>query len=95
MGDEIIALDAFRASAGSWSNICRQYLPGSKATLTIARRGRIETLDVEFTAEPKDLWNLKIDEEAPEEAAQRRAAWWGKAEPEKKEEESPEEKTGD
>ncbi len=95
VGDEIIALDAFRASAGSWSNICRQYLPGSLATLTIARRGRIETLGVEFTAEPKDLWNLKIDEEAPEEAAQRRAAWWGKAEPEKKEEESPEEKTGD
>ena len=23
---------------------------------------------MEFTAEPKDLWNLKIDEEAPEEA---------------------------
>ena len=94
VGDEIIALDAYRASAGSWSNICRQYLPGSKATLTIARRGRIETLDVAFTAEPKDLWNLQIDEEAPEEAALRRATWWGKAEPEKKEEESPEDKTG-
>jgi len=86
VGDEIIALDAYRASAGSWSNIRRQYLPGSSATLTISRRGRIETLEVEFAKEPEDLWNLKIDEEATEEVSQRRAAWWGRAEPEKEEE---------
>lgn len=95
VGDEVIALDAYRASAGSWSNICRQFLPGSKATLTIARRGRIETLDVEFSTAPKDLWNLQIDEEASEEVALRRAAWWGKAEPEKEEEAPEESATGD
>ncbi|MBC8261849.1 MAG: M61 family metallopeptidase [Planctomycetia bacterium] len=86
VGDEIIALDAYRASAKSWSNICRQYLPGSSATLTIARRGRLVTLNVEFSTKPKDLWNLQIDSEAPEEVALRRSTWWGKAEPEKTEE---------
>lgn len=73
--DEIIALDDYRVPPDGLSTRLEQYKAGDTATLTVARRSRLITIPVKFTAEPENLWKLRQIEKAPAEVSQHFNRW--------------------
>lgn len=70
--DEIVGIDGYRIS--DWSAIRKQFREGDRATLLVARRGRLQELEVVFAAQPPKRWQLEADPDAPPAAAARRFA---------------------
>jgi predicted metalloprotease with PDZ domain len=59
--DEILAVNSFRVRADQLAARLEQYRPGDKATLLVARRDQVVTLDAQFGAEPFRQWRLEVD----------------------------------
>ena len=72
--DEILAINGFRVRADQLVPRLDQYRPGEKATLIVARRDQILTLDAQFGTEPPRQWRLEVDP-AADAAEQRRDRW--------------------
>jgi predicted metalloprotease with PDZ domain len=72
--DEILAINGFRVRADQLASRLDQYRPGEKATLIVARRDQILTLDAQFGTEPPRQWRLEVDPLA-DAAEQRRDRW--------------------
>ena len=77
--DEIIAVDRYRVPASGWSARMKQYSPGDRVKLMIARRGEIFRFDVTLGEKPKTSWDLELHPDATDEQKARLAAWLGSA----------------
>jgi predicted metalloprotease with PDZ domain len=80
--DEILAIDDDRVLPDHWKARLRQYQPGDRVSVLIARRARLRRLDVTLEAEPPTAWKLEPRPDASEAQTARRAVWLaGPAEP--------------
>jgi predicted metalloprotease with PDZ domain len=70
--DEILAINGFRVRTDQLAGRMAQYKPGDKATLLIARRDQILTLEATFGAEPGRRWRLEVNPDATSAEEQRR-----------------------
>ena len=75
--DEILAIGDYRVRAGGWQDRLKQYRPGHKATILIARRDKLMTREVVFEKEPPKRWRLAVRKNATEEQKKRLADWLG------------------
>ena len=73
--DEILAINGFRVRTDQLSARLDQYKPGDKATLLIARRDQILTLDATFGTEPPRRWRLEVSPDATPAAEEQRRRW--------------------
>lgn len=73
--DEILAIDDDRVLPGQWQSRLKQYSPGDRVSVLIARRERLRRLDVTLEAEPPNAWKLEPHPDASAAQASRRAAW--------------------
>lgn len=69
--DEIVALDDYRVSGSDLSERLKTYAPGDRVTLTLFRRERLRTLDVQLSERPFDNYVLKPQKEASDEQKRR------------------------
>jgi predicted metalloprotease with PDZ domain len=70
--DEILAINGFRVRTDQLSGRLDQYKPGDKATLLVARRDQILTLEATFGAEPARRWRLEVSPDGTSSEEQRR-----------------------
>jgi predicted metalloprotease with PDZ domain len=75
--DEILAVDGFRVTSDQWSSRLQDYRPGQKATLTVARRLRLMSVDVTIEKEPEKLWHLERDGKTTDAEKAHLKAWLG------------------
>jgi predicted metalloprotease with PDZ domain len=75
--DEILAIDGFRVMPDQWPARLQDYRPGQKATLTIARRLRLMSVDVTIEKEPEKLWHVERDAKATDAEKVHLKAWLG------------------
>ena len=73
--DEILAVDDDRVLPDQWKERLKQYRPGDRVTVLIARRGRLRQLDIVLEAEPPNVWKLEPNPDASETQQARRVAW--------------------
>jgi len=74
--DEILAINGFRVRADQLAARLDQYKPGEKATLLVARRDQILSLETQFGTEPLRQWRLEVDPAAAH-AEPQRTRWLG------------------
>src|ERR1019366_4771228 len=74
--DEIIALDEIRVRADQWAQRLENYRPGEKVSILIARRERLQRIELTFGTEPRQ-WRLEILPERTDEQKQNLATWLG------------------
>jgi len=77
VGDEVLAVGEDRVLADQWPRRMEQYRPDERATVLVARRGRLLRLATVFGREPVPKWKLQPDPAAGEEQKARRRAWLG------------------
>ncbi|GMR23576.1 MAG: PDZ domain-containing protein [Acidobacteriota bacterium] len=75
VGDEILAIDDYRVEAGDLPDRLKQYAPGDRVELLIARRDRLHRLLIELAEEPKDQWQLEITKDATARQRKHLEAW--------------------
>ena len=75
--DEIIAIDEYRVRVDQWEKRLEQYLPTTRATLVVARRDRLQQLEVTFGQEPGNAWRLRPRVSATPKQIANRKAWLG------------------
>ena len=73
--DEILGIDDLRVTAEGLEARLRQYSPGDRVSVLVARRGALRRLDVTLGADPPREWQLEADPDASSEQEARRAAW--------------------
>jgi len=73
--DEILALNGFRVTGGSWPERLKQYKAGETAEVLISRRGELRTIQVTFEEEAVDDKKLVIDDFAAVRAERERELW--------------------
>ena len=73
--DEIIAIDDYRVPPDAFDTRLEQYKSGDEASLVVARRGRLRTIPVKFTAEPENEWKLHTVEKPSTEQTQHFNRW--------------------
>lgn len=76
-GDELVALDGLRVTAGSLAELLGRYQPGNRVRLEVFRRDELASFEVELAEPPADTCYLVIDDKAAEEAQALRRAWLG------------------
>lgn len=59
-GEEIIAIDGIRVLPDQWESRLEQYKARDKATLLVARRGILRSVEITFAAEPPKSWDLEV-----------------------------------
>lgn len=64
VGDEILAVGDYRVEADEWSERMKQYSPGDRVEILVARRDRLVRFPVELGAEPENRWRLEIAPDA-------------------------------
>ena len=67
--DEILAVNGFRVTGGSWSETMGRYDAGEEVEVLISRRSKLRTLKVTLTEEPAFAFNLR-KQEAPKPTAE-------------------------
>ncbi len=77
VGDEVLAVGEDRVLAEQWSKRMEQYRPDERASVLVARRGRLLRLEAVFGREPAPQWKLQTDPAASEEQRTHRRAWLG------------------
>jgi predicted metalloprotease with PDZ domain len=77
--DEIVAVDEYRVRVDQWEKRLEQYPPTTTATLLVARRDRLQRLDVTFGQEPGNAWRLQPRVAATAKQLAARQAWLGGA----------------
>ena len=77
VGDEILALDEYRIppAPDGLEGRLKNYRPGEKATLLVARRERLTRLPVTFGEKPRPRWKLEVLPNATGEQKAHLAAW--------------------
>ena len=73
--DEILAMNGFRVRADQLTARLGQYRSGDTATLLVARRDELRTIEAVFGAEPPRQWRLEVDPSAAETQQQQRDRW--------------------
>ena len=73
--DEILGIDDFRVAAEGLEARLRQYSPGDRVSVLVARRDALRRLDVTLGAGPPREWRLEVDPDASDEQEARREAW--------------------
>ena len=73
--DEILAMNDDRVLPDQWKPRLKQYQPGDRVAVLIARRERLRRLDVTLEAEPPNAWKLEPHPDASAAQVTRRAAW--------------------
>jgi predicted metalloprotease with PDZ domain len=77
VGDEIVAIGDERILPEAWSKRMDQYRPNERASILVARRGRLRRLEATFAAEPASRHRMEIDPLANDEQKAHRKAWLG------------------
>lgn len=78
VGDEIVGLNGYRVRPADLASRLQLASPGERVRLLIARRDRLEELDVEVAGEPDaSRWRLELDPEATAALKAHREAWLG------------------
>lgn len=78
--DEILAINDYRIPTDKEDRLderLKQYAPGTRVQILLARREKLMRLEVKLAARPNTSWSLEIDPEKGKEAQARRAAWLG------------------
>lgn len=73
--DELIAIDEERIPPASFEKRLARYRAGEKASLLVARRGRLLRLPIRFEAKPEQGWSIEVDPKATPAQTARLAAW--------------------
>lgn len=73
--DEILAVDDDRVLPDQWQARLKQYPPGERVAVLIARRERLRRLEVTLAAEPPNVWKLEPRPDASDAQRARRDAW--------------------
>lgn len=73
--DELIAIDDQRIPPTAFDKRLKRYRAGEKATLLVARRGRLMRLPITFEAKPEVSWTIEVDPKATPAQTARLAAW--------------------
>ena len=73
--DEILAINGFRVRTDQLAGRLDHYKPGDKATLLVARRDQILTLNATFGTEPARRWRLEVNPDATTAADGQRTRW--------------------
>jgi predicted metalloprotease with PDZ domain len=76
VGDELIAVAGARTT-GDLAALLKAHKPGEVVEVTLARRGRLRTLQVTLEAKPVPNWAVKVDPLAGTAASLRRERWLG------------------
>ena len=77
VGDEILAINDFRVPADQWEDRLKQYRPGDRASVLLARRQRVMRREVVFGEEPKKVWQLEVRSDATEAQKEALSSWLG------------------
>ncbi len=75
VGDEILAIDDYRVPPDGLEGRLKDYRPGEKATLLVARRELLTRLPITFGEKPKDRWKLEVLPNATPAQKAHLAAW--------------------
>lgn len=75
VGDEILAIGDYRVDARSWQQRMRQYRPGDKVEVLVARRELLVRLQAVLGEDPGNLWRLTLDRESDDSRKSHRDAW--------------------
>lgn len=75
VGDEILAIDQYRVTAGNWSDRLKQYQPGESVEVLIARREHIERIRLVLGEAPAESWKISLVKE-PSDAQKRQLKAW-------------------
>jgi len=74
-GDEVLAIDDYRVPPDGLEGRLKNYRPGEKVSLLVARRDRLVRLPVTFGEKPKPRWKLEPRPDATAEQKAHLAAW--------------------
>jgi predicted metalloprotease with PDZ domain len=72
--DEIVAMGDFRVRADQLAQRLENYRPGDKVSILVARRERLQRIELTFGEEPK-RWQLEVRPDASETQKQRLEKW--------------------
>jgi predicted metalloprotease with PDZ domain len=75
VGDEIVAVDGYRATHDSMGELLKRFPPGQKVDLALFRRGQLRTLEVTLGKAPPSKWVVKPDLAALEPARKLLESW--------------------
>jgi predicted metalloprotease with PDZ domain len=75
VGDELLAIDDYRVPPDGLEGRLKNYRPGEKATLLVARRDLLTRLPITFGEKPKERWKLEPRPNATAEQKAHLAAW--------------------
>ncbi|HEX4964500.1 MAG TPA: PDZ domain-containing protein [Thermoanaerobaculia bacterium] len=78
VGDEILAIGDYRVAPDGLENRLKNYRPGEKNTLLVARREKLTRLPVTFGEKPKPMWKLEVLPNATEEQKAHLEGWLGR-----------------
>ncbi len=73
--DEILAIDDYRVRADRLNDRLETYRPGDRVSVLVARRDRLERIDVTLGTEPGKSWRLDVDPAATADQRARLEAW--------------------
>ena len=76
-GDELVAIDGWRADEKAWRHRANERAPGDAVTLHVLRRDRLVEVTLIATAPPADTAWLEVDPNAPAPAKALLEAWLG------------------
>ena len=75
-GDQLMALDGLRVSAGNWNKFLETLAPGRELQLHFFRGDELMCVDITPTAPPADTWTIALAD-AQGEILERRKRWLG------------------
>ncbi len=78
-GDQVVALDGIRATAGRLDKLLTRYQPGDPVEVLAFRRDQLLRFDLRLASRPPAKWKLQPDPKAPADAKRLRAGWLGRA----------------
>lgn len=73
--DEIVAIDQYRVTSGTWETRLKQYQPGDSVDVLIARRERLDRIRVVLGEAPAKTWKLSVVEKPTDDQKRRLASW--------------------
>ena len=75
--DEILAVGGYRVLVGALEERRRQYAPGDRMAVLVARRDAVRQVMLTLAEHPRDPWRLEFDPEASAVAVETRKNWFG------------------
>jgi predicted metalloprotease with PDZ domain len=75
VGDEILAIDDYRVTAGKLEDRLTRYRPQDQASILIARREKLLRIEVAFGKKPPEQWKIEAHPDATAEQKARLTNW--------------------